>query len=861
MNKKILQQSLISTAILAGLAAQSAVAEETSQKKQFEVIEVTAQKRLQSINDVPMAISAMNTEELDELGIEDTTDLAIAVPGFSFSDTAYGIPVYTIRGVGFNEYSTQATSTVGVYVDEIAIPFPALTKATNLDLERVEILKGPQGTLYGRNATAGAINYIAAKPQDTFEAGLKGSFGSYETLSAEGFVTGALSDNVNGRLALKMVNSGKGFQESISRDETLGRQDKLSLRGSLSFELGNSTNMLLSASYAKDDSESPAPQIFGYEPGVAGDLPFAVSIYKDYLDADINPQNLTGLSNDPNKADWTAGKTPKVDYETTLMSLNIDHDINDSWTFTSLTGYSKFTDDGSEFERSGFRGETIDNIKNQPLQGVLEGVIEGLTGGLLSIGYEGYLRGKNLDAADSDYVTMDYGRQYGEIDSISQEFRLTNVTDDMVLITGLYYSDSEVDNQTYTDYGISSNVNILPLPGYGFSELVVDSNQKSSTIAAYLNVDWLLSADLTLTTALRYSDDKAEYVGCTRDLDGGLASTFTAFFFGGQDPGMIPGDGYTPGGCSTVLEFGTENQGVGAVEDVLEEDSLSWRLAANYNVNNDVSVYASYSRGFKAGSFPATPALNDRQLLPVVQEQLDAYEVGFKSVLADKTLRLNGSAFYYDYKDKQLYTKKIIPIFRTAGTLGNVPESEVKGLELDAQWQATNGLIISAAVGWLDTEITEGEGFNHLGENIDLVGTPLPFASEMQANLTAKYEWELSGDLMTFVATDISYSSEANTDFKSNSDTTLALEDFVGKPYEVVIPSQPYEFDERFVNPSYNLVNLRAGVTSENWKVYVWGRNITDEYYTSNVVKNTEVLVKFPGMGATYGISLEYNWY
>ncbi len=861
MNKKVLQQSLLSTAILAGLAAQAAIAEETSEKKQFEVIEVTAQKRLQSINDVPMAISAMNTEELDELGIEDTTDLANVVPGFNYSDTAFGPPVYTIRGVGFNENSAQATSTVGVYVDEIAVPFPILTKGANLDLERVELLKGPQGTLYGRNSTAGAINYIAAKPQDYFEAGLKGSFGSYETISAEGFVTGALSDSVNGRFAIKVVDSGEGWQESISRDETLGRQDKLAMRGSLSFDLTDRTNALLSVSYAKDDSETIAPQNIDYIPGMAGGAPFTAAIYQGALNIENNPQNFTGLSKDPSKADWTQGRTPKVDYTTTMASLHIDHEINDSMTFTSLTGYSTFKDDGSEYERGGYRGETIGNIKNHPLQSTLEGFIEGITGGALSVGYEGYLRGKYATAPDSEYVTMDYVYQNGKIDSISQEFRITNTTDDMVLIAGVYYSDSEVDYQTQQDWGLSSNVNILPLPGLGFSIAENDINQTTSTLAAYVNIDWLVSNDLTITTALRYSDDKAEYTGCSRDVDGGVSTTFSNFFFGGQDAGITPGDGYNAGDCGTVIDFGTDNQRPGAIKDTLEEDSLSWRFAANYQATEDISVYASYSRGFKAGSFPSTAALTDKQLLPVVQEQLDAYEIGFKSLLADKTLRFNGSAFYYDYQDKQLFTKKIIPIFRTAGTLGNVDESKVTGIEFDAQWHATNGLTISAAVGWLDSEVTKGDGFNQNGQNIDLVGSPLPFAADLQANLTAKYEWELTGELMGFVAGDLSYSSESHADFESHADTTLAVSDFVGQPYEVVIPAEPYEFDKRYINPSYSLVNLRAGVVSDYWKAYVWGRNITDEYYTSAVMKNNEMIAKYSGMGATYGISVEYNWY
>ncbi|WP_448214023.1 TonB-dependent receptor [Colwellia sp. MEBiC06753] len=852
---------IVSAAILSGTLLPTIVAAQDTEKKEFEVISVTAQKRSQSINEVPMAISAFNANDLKELGIEDTSDLANAVPGFNFSDTAFGPPVYTLRGVGFNESSAQATSTVGVYVDEISIPFPIMTKGLNVDIERVEVLKGPQGTLYGRNSTAGAVNYIAGKPLDFFESSVTVSLASYDTISTEAFVTGELTDGIKGRFAVKKVDSGEGWQESISRDETLGREDKLAMRGSLSFDLSSATEALLSVMYVQDKSETLAPQNFDYVPGAAGGLPFASSVFGSQLNTEGNPEHFTSLLNDPQAADWTEGRTPAVDQSSVAVSLKIEHDLSSTMTLTSLTGFSSFEDNGSEYERTGFKGVTVGEIKNNPLQPVLLATTSALTGGALSIGYEGFLRGKYANAPDSEYVTADYVYQNGEIDAFSQEIRITEVLDDLVWIAGVYYSDSEVDYQTQQDFGLASNVNILPLPGYGFNMVENDINQKTSTVAAFVNIDWLLSDELTVTTALRYSEDKAEYAGCTRDVDGGAAALMNAFFYGGKNNSLVAGDGYNSGGCVTVTNFATADQMSGVVEDTLKEDSLSWRLAANYEIDNNVSVYASYSRGFKAGSFPSLAALTDTQLIPVVQEQLDAYEIGFKSTLAENTLRFNGAAFYYDYKDKQLLTKKIIPVFGTSFTLSNVDESKVSGLEFDAQWLATDGLTIAAAVGWLDTEITEGIGFNQPGQYIDLAGSPLPFAAEFQANLTAKYEWELDSGLIIFAASDLSYSSESHADFESNKSQTIAVSDFEGAPYEVVIDSQPYSFDKRFVNPSYKIINARFGVESDYWQVYAWARNLTDEFYTTTAVKNNEMYAKYPGKGATYGVTFQYNWY
>ncbi len=859
MKNVTLKLGTLSLAVLAALGSTGVAiaAEEEAKKKEFEVIVVTAQKRSQSINDVPMAITAFSGEDLAEMGIEDTTDIANVIPGFNFSETAFGPPVYTLRGVGFNESSAQATSTVGVYVDEIAVPFPIMTKGANIDLERVEVLKGPQGTLYGRNSTAGAVNYIAAKPEEIFEASLRATTGSFETSSIEGFITNSLSDSANGRFAFKKIKSGEGWQEHRVTGETLGRQDKLALRATIDFELSDSTSAIVSVSHSSDKSESTAPQSLDYIPGMAGGAPFSAAIYAGTYNLDANPGAFTGLGEDSSIVEWTIGRTPAVNHKNNAFSLNITHELSDTMSLTSLTGYSKFEDNGSEYERAGAPGATVLDILNNPFSAY--------TAANFGSGFEGFLRGRYANAPDSEHVTMDYVYQNGSIDSFSQEIRIAETTDDVSWMTGVYFSRSEVDYQTVQDWGVSSNVNILPIPGYGFNGIENDVNQETSTIAVFFNADWTISDDLTVTTGIRYSKDTADYEGCSRDLDGGVIDTFENFFFGGADSGATRGNGVTAGSCGTVVDFATASQHLGAFIDTLEEDSLSWRLASNYQVNDEVSVYTSYSRGFKAGSYPSLAALTDQQLLPVVQEQLDAYEVGFKSVLLENTLRLNASAFYYDYKDKQLLTKKIIPVFRTAFTLGNMDESSVSGVELNAQWIATDNLTISVATSWLDSEIKKGEGFNQLGQNVDFAGSPLPFSAEFQSNIVANYEWDISGDMTGFIAVDASYSGESHADFEGKTNTTLPVADFLGEAYEVVIDAGPYAFDERFINKSYTLINARAGIITDigegAFKGYIWGRNITDEYYTTSILKNNEMLTAYPGMGASYGVTVEYTWF
>jgi len=210
----------------AATAAATADAAATSGATTVETIVVTAQKREENINNVGMSIQAASGAKLLELGIHDTTDLQKIVPGFQATPTYYGTNVYTIRGVGFQDTSLAGSPTVSVYSDEFPLPFSVLTNGASLDLQRVEVLKGPQGTLFGENATGGAINYIANKPTDTFEAGVDGSFGRFDDTDLEGFVSGPVANGLDVRLAARINESGawqKGYAQQDG--QTIGGKD------------------------------------------------------------------------------------------------------------------------------------------------------------------------------------------------------------------------------------------------------------------------------------------------------------------------------------------------------------------------------------------------------------------------------------------------------------------------------------------------------------------------------------------------------------------------------------------------------------------------------------------------------------
>ena len=170
-------------------------------------IVVTANKREQNLNDVGLSVTAIGGEALAERRITSVQDIAAAVPGLKFAESGAGTPIYTLRGIGFNEESLGVYPSVSVYTDEVPLPFPVLTLRAAFDLERVEVLKGPQGTLFGQNATGGAINYIAAKPTNELRYGADISYARFNYLNGNAFISGPMGDNAGFRLAVSAADT------------------------------------------------------------------------------------------------------------------------------------------------------------------------------------------------------------------------------------------------------------------------------------------------------------------------------------------------------------------------------------------------------------------------------------------------------------------------------------------------------------------------------------------------------------------------------------------------------------------------------------------------------------------------------
>lgn len=764
---------------------------------------VTAQKREENIQDVPIAISAFSGEVLTDLGISDTRDLARLVPGFNANESGRNTTLFTLRGVGFADTTYTATNTVGTYIDEVNLPFAVMTRGANLDIERVEVLKGPQGTLYGRNTTGGLINYVAKAPTDTFEAGTLTSFGTYETLESENFISGPLGETLAGRLAFKIVHGGEGWQKSNVRggSDRLGEQQKLSARGSLDWRPADDLFIRFRAEGWMDRSDPTAPQAVGVIPG----NPF---IGEAGLNPEIRDYPYLDDSADPDVADWpiTEMYPGELDDYFHMESIKAIWDLGDTMSLTGVVSHLE------------------QNADNSP-----------------------QLQGLHISATDL-FTTAN-------IETDALELRLSDTWND-----GRFYwslggtvSRDEATEEEFADttnagalFAVANQVAGVPLlSGPVTDKVVLTGEPEIKQWAVFLNTDTTLTDQLSLNLGVRYSRSEQDYTFCATEpvdanADGagiGLSNVFTglsqlaaaqyllATGMPGRPTVVMKGD------CFSLGEDGNNDPFV----DSLDEDNVSGRAALSWQSEDSDLYFVSVSRGFKNGGFPVLNPARKSQLVPVVQEELMAYEVGAKLSFFDGGLYTGLGAFFYDYTDKQLLTKTLDDVFGPLPILQNAPKSNVYGFELELRAQPLRGLTLAVAASYIKTEIDEFVGTNSEGNEQDFAGLPFNFAPETQISLLADYIWALNDR----------YDAGISADYYRSGDTNGAIDQ-----------NPLLEMEE------YGLLGarLRAGPNNGDWTVALFGRNLTNELANLGSNSWSEAVTRHVARARTIGISFNYLW-
>jgi len=586
-------------AVAAALAMGSSLpahAQQAGASSGIEEIVVTAQRREQDLQDVGIAVTALSGQMLTDMNMTMATDITRAVPSLKMNAYSSSQVVFNIRGVSQNDYGDQQEPPVAVYQDDSYASSINVASFPIFDLARVEVLRGPQGTLFGRNATGGAIQFVSNKPTEDFEGYATATVGSYGQFIVEGALSGPLSDNVQARIAA-ISNTDDGYMESIVAGvPDRGGNDHYAVRGQLAWQPSEATDLNLIVRYMKANKETQAG-IYSQEPACPN----------DQLQGEFTPRDQscafwgtgpgeggTGYRNDaitPSRGGdpWKTAETQRsyVDREITGATLHFDWDIGELH-LVSITDYQ----DATKFYLEG--GDA------SPVDGVL------------------FYQGSDLE-------------QY------SQEFRLSGEFGSHTWVAGLY--GMQVDGD-YTGK--------FATPFYGYDPSI-EMSQETTSYAIFAQDEWQFADAWKLIVGARYWSDEREgtYFGTAPEVPG-LSAPVTIIF--NQNEVAPTGGSITPADAKNSFD------GVTARVQLDWKPTDDLLMYASFNRGSKSGGY-TFSTGTPYdpdGSLTIPRAFLEG--MPFDEETLDAFELGAKTMLGSSTT-LNVAAFYYDYSDYQAFAQ------------------------------------------------------------------------------------------------------------------------------------------------------------------------------------------------------------
>ncbi|MDO6557925.1 TonB-dependent receptor [Paraglaciecola chathamensis] len=876
--------SKLSYAVVAALATTSVYAQEATPKAgkaSIETIEVTATKRSESIQDIPVSVTALNGEALENLGVDNFQEYVEFLPNVTFQGTGPGQNEIYIRGAATTQSNISVSSvqalqpSVAFYLDEQ----PVSMQGRNLDIyatdmQRIEVLPGPQGTLFGASSQSGTVRLITNKPDHSgFAAGVDTSTsftkGGEMSNSVEAFMNFVVSDDLALRVAAYTDNQG-GWIDNIRNDPANGGY------------IGSAVVIdRISGGVLSDPENTPV----------------------------VSPENDALVEDDFNDAVYSGAR------------FGLSYIINEDWDLLVQHTQQTLSTEGVFSYDPNLDGETSTNrfvpednddefgLTTWTLEGRLDKLDIVYTGGYLdrsidsTIDYTGYTNGGLFsayyvcnyggDVAPEDERCLDPTKYYKEkTDStrITHELRFNTPTDNVWRLTaGVFYDEQELNsvgkfniastekfqNLAATLVG-SEGINSNGGPFEPSISFVNDIQHDIDQIAVFGQVEYDLTDDITATFGARWYEIQDTYKGSTTTVD--VSGRLRAF--GTQDPDALAGidDGVIDAIANGQLEVDLlDDNGTLTVDDVILKASVDWK------VNEDILVFATYSEGFRppvtnrvGGGLATnqTGAFEDFRI-PVYSttDELDNYEFGIKGDFLDGILRVNATAFYSEISDLQTSRYDPTNISFLVFT-DNVGDAEIRGIDADLTWLATDNLIINAAFSVLDTELTS---INDALDGIaPPVGSKLPYSADFSGNIRAQYFYELEGGLTGYINGSISYTGDR---LASMSMDAYALEDAAqlvygaGTGLSIEREAAVYEGvtyadsngetiqGGRYIQDSYILANLAFGITNDEWKAEIFIDNLTDksailyidaQQYTPKIVSNRP---------RTVGLRLSYDFF
>lgn len=704
---------LLVTTGLTSTAASAQDAATNGGDAQLQDIVVTAQRRSERLQDTPVAVSAFNAETLKSSGVANLADLSHVAPSLQVSSTA-GVYLPFLRGVGNNNGSLGNESSVATYIDDVYYTRLATAYLELGSIDRVEVLNGPQGTLFGRNSSGGAIQMFSKDPGRDAEVNATIGYANFDKISGQFYASAPLTDTLAWNISVGGSDQRDGWGKSLSTGQDANLGWFVTVRSKLVWEPADGTRIKLVGFYAKSRSDIGSVQDF-YE-GTFGVSPGGTSV-------------LTSLKNSKDTFyDTRLDHRPDSSEEGYGGSLRIDQDIS----FADLVSISAFRKSDGVYR-------TDLDYSGQPFY--------------------------NADLGDRD-------------DQITQEIQVKSKAGSKInWIFGAYYLHWKAGYNPAIGYG--DLFNLFVAPG---TQLTFFSEQIVNSYSGFAQATAPLGAKTNLTVGARYTHDK-----------------ITGY---GEQNYVIPGVGEVSAAAPGIANPFT---------DRTKTNAFTYRVALDHHFTDDVMAYASVSRGFKAGAYNTLPL----QTEAADPEKVQAYEIGLKTELLDRRVRLNGALFWSDIKSPQVLTT-INTGTVSAVSLTNAQKARIRGAEGSIEAVPVKGLTLRGAVTYLDAEYTR------------FTNTPI-FSGGLTPGsiITGPVLGDGSGNRMANVP-------KWRFDLGANYAVTTGIGEWVGDVGLSYTGAYPWTADNNLVAESVTLVNasLRFTPASMNWlTVSVWGKNLGNKRY------------------------------
>ena len=680
--------------LMPAMATAQAVAVTEGPDEGIQDIVVTAQKRTENVQDIPIAINAMGGRALLDRRIADPTDIVRQFPNLSFKQSSSINAGISIRGVGTQNFHLTAQQAVGQYLDEVSLVTPFSSTFGLFDLERVEVLRGPQNTLFGRNTTGGAINYVSHRPDasEGFNGYARVNAGRFNRVDVEGAIGVPLTGTLAIRIAGQMQTRDGPFRD-VATGEKIGSTKRYSGRFGLGWKPDADTEALLSGHVGYNrGSRLPRKAVGRFLPDGVTPCPennLGIAQFERANNCVSTGKN--GLQFNPSLSRWrdaydAGSNLADVDFEG--GSLRLRHDFG-GFTMTSISSFDRTKVAYSE---------------------------EG--GGLPYAQFQVF--------------------QDARYDVYSHETRLSSDGyGPLKWIVGGYWSHEKDNLATIVRNNFAGPPTLAVVP-------MVAIDQKADILSFYGQVDQALTDRLKISAGLRWTkDDRKGVRDVITVLDSvtglpGAARLPADFFFSRSFLSGLAASFTVPCAAGVV---GCRGPLTPLKQNV---SKIAGKISVDYELADDVMTYVSYSRGFKSGSFDirAQGAFNGTGNTPVRPETLNAYELGLKSRFLDRRVQLNMALFRYDWKDLQTFGQ--VPILGPAFI--NLPKARLTGLEAEAKIAPGGGFEFDLAGAFLDTEVID---VGNLTAQTARAGAPLQQSPRWSFNGAASKHFDLGANRLT----------------------------------------------------------------------------------------------------------------